>query len=173
MTEAQGPAAERLAVLEEWQRRQAAWKPKDLHSTGCLMLLAGVVLFLLVPKVAGSSLGPILKGVIALSCIILAAGGFIVMQIRRIPYDPKQLIEESIAMLNRADTTMESRRRGAVVLLFHYLDVRGPTMSANFNAAEVRGRLSPEALDDVQSVEAILRDEIKLGPVFLPPQEPV
>ena len=172
MKDAPDPAAERLAVLEEWRRRQAAWKPKDMHSTGCLMLLVGVALFIQVPRIAGSSLGPILKGVIAVACIVLAVGGFIVMQIRRLPYDPMQLIEESVETLKRADADIESRRRAAVVLLFHYLDIRGPTERTNFSAEEMRRRLGP-ALAYVMSVDAILQDEIQKAPVFRAPQEPV
>ena len=165
-------AAERAAILEEWQRRRAAWKTSDKHPVGCLMMLGGVLLMFVVPLVLKSVVPPVKRPIFLAAGLLVAVVGFVVMQIRVVPYDVKQLIEESAATLQRGDADLPSRRRAAVVLLFHYTDVRGPTESNNFSAGEMRGRLAGQALDYVTSVERLLRAEKLCGAVFLP-QDPV
>ena len=156
--------AERLAIVAEWQRQAAAWQPWDGHGYGCLMVIVAVVLGILVPKLGGM-LPPTLKTIGLVLIPILGVGGFLVMQVRFLPGDTGQISDDALALLASGAGEAEAHRRAAVALLFHAWDQRGPTLSTGYDHAAAREKLGA-GLDYVQSVEQVLRDELKIAPVF-------
>jgi len=145
--------AERLAIVEEWKRQQAAWKPKQGYATGCLMMLAAAALY------------PTLPGVIKFISPALLVLGFVVMQSRQLPGDPREIADKAATLLASGGGEPAARRTAAVSLLFHAWDQRGPTMSAGYDHAAIRDKLGA-GLGHLQSVEQVLKDELKLAPVF-------
>ena len=158
--------AERAAIVEEWRRRQEAWKPKESRGTGCLLVLAGLGLYFLVVGVAPHERPEWLRNVMMAVMLLLIAAGALLMVVRRIPYDPDELIESAIATLTGGAADAAARRQAAVALLFHYEDVQGPTSRTQFDAAQVRQRLGG-VIGFVESVERVLREEKLSDAVFL------
>lgn len=164
-------AAERAAIVAEWKKVSAEWKPKDYYGVGCVCLLAGAVIFLGLPKLV--SMFPLLlpvwlKGLVALAAVVLALGGFILMGSRKLQASPADLATRAAEALASGRQDADAKRTSAVTILFHAYDFRGPTMSSNFDPAVLRGKLG-SALDYVMDVERVLIEELKVYPVFTAP----
>ena len=163
---------ERLALLAEWKKISAEWKPKDYHGHGCISMLAGVVLFVGLPKLV-----PLLpftlpvwaRLLVAALAVILVVGGFILMGSRRLQAAPADLVGRAADALAAGGLDAEARRTAAVTILFHRWDFRGPTMSSNFDPAAILPRLGASA-DYVIDVERMLIEELGINPVFTAPE---
>ena len=159
---------ERFALLEEWDRRKAAWKPNDLEGAGCLMMLAGEVLLIATPKLIGVLKLSLPKGAgIALLAlyVVLIVGGFIVKQVRILKEAPADIAERAVAALTTTGVDDETRRRETVALLFHAVDQRGMRIDRVYDPAVIAPRLGP-AMDYVLAAEEVLVAEKKCGRVF-------
>ena len=162
--------AERDAIVAEYRRIAAEWQPKDFQGTGCLMLLGAVVLFVAVPKLIGWLHLPRMAGPVALGVIVLSAvAGFILMGTRRLQASPADLVRRAAAGLASGTLEPAERRTQAVTIVFHAYDYRGPTMSSNYNPAEIATLLG-DAKGYVVEVEQVLLDDLKIHAVFTAPR---
>ena len=160
--------SERVALLEEWDRRKAAWKPNDLEGSGCLMMIAGVVLLIATPKLIGALKLSLPKGAgtaLLAFYVVLIVGGFIVKQVRILKEAPADIAERAVAALTTSGVDDETRRRETVALLFHASDQRGMRIDRVYDPAVCAQRLGP-ALDYVLAAEAVLAAEKRSGRVF-------
>lgn len=158
--------AERLAIVEEWKRQKAAWKPKEYYGAGCLMLLGAVIVLFGMPQLNKVIAMPQAVKLLGFALIpILGIGGYIVMQTRVIPGDPRQIAGDAARLLASGTGDPAARRQAAVALLFHAWDQRGPTLSTGYDHAAARQEAGA-GLEYLQAVEQVLKEELKIAPVF-------
>lgn len=161
---------ERVALIEEWKRRKEGWKVRDMQGLGCLIMLAGVGVFLFWPKLA-TALRLDLPGWARTASLLAAIGlvvtGFFARSVRTMKEMPMDIVERAIAALNMPQLDAETRRRETVALLFHAWDHHGMRSDQVYHPPAIQPRIGP-ALDYVLAAERVLRNEKLTLEVFLP-----
>jgi hypothetical protein len=160
-------AAERSAILAEWERQVKEGVPPNVGPVGCAVaILAGAVLIVL-PRVLGTHLPFWLK----IPLVVVVIAGFVFHQFggsggRNLM---RGRVERALTVLGGA-ADPDQRRVAAVALLHNAHDTRGPAMSSVYDREEVRIRLGG-ALAEVIVVERVLREERNIYPVFTLPTD--
>lgn len=156
--------AQRAQVLSEWRRLAAEPPPFNPRPYGCLTVVAGIALFLLIPQL-GIQLPPPWGQVLAAVIGLVVLGGAIAGIFLGSGVRGRAALraEQALAALT-ADPAPdpETRLRNAVALLACAVISDGPTTSTTIDLEAARQRLGSR-LDEVLAVEAVLSGEV--GPL--------
>jgi hypothetical protein len=157
-------AGQRAAIIAEWRRITAEPPPFNPRPYGCLTVIAGIVLFLLIPQL-GFRLPPPWGTVLAaaLGLAILAGALVGVFVGSGVHGRAAQRAETALASLT-ADPAPDdlARLRHAVSLIAHAVVSDGPTTANTIDLEAARQRLGAH-LEYVLAVEGVLAAEI--GPI--------
>ena len=176
--EYQPDAAERAAILAEWDRLRAEPRPRARPPYGCATVLVASVLLLLawqLPKLTGWAPPPTLQPVAVAILTLVIAGGLLFhlfVGSSKFAHDCLRA-GEAIEWLaaNPCTSDAETRRRHAVALLFFSITADdGPSMSTTFDAGKARTRLGAN-LPYVLAAERVLTGERSLWAVFDSPRQ--
>jgi hypothetical protein len=158
---------DRLAVRDALEEILAD-QPRDLASLGCLVVLPGVLILLVVPVVgrllglaSGLATGAIVAGVILLVVGIamwLGAPGLIRGR-------STAAAEAALRQLEQGEEDREVMLRAATLLLTHAHATVGATTSLSLSVGEARERLGA-LLPLVVEVERFLLEEEQIYPAF-------
>lgn len=165
-------AAERAAIVAEWQRLVAEPIPPDSKPVGCVVAIVAVVVFFAAPSVLKLIGSRILDTIVMVVCgaalvwglvVGLLTGGKGAQHVYRRLEDAQRWFE---AHREGGDT---AERRAAAVALVHFAFFSdGPSMSSMLDVAAARRRIG-DALGYVEEVERVLIEEVKEWPVFTAP----
>lgn len=165
-------AAERAAIIAEWERLRAEPRPPAPPPYGCATFLVAAALLLIVPqllKLAGWELPRPLE-LVALVVLALAMAGGLFVSI----FVGSGIFGRASNRANAAIDWLEAnpglgdpeeRRRQAVTLLFNAVVSDGPTTSGTLDSDRARERLGAN-LPYVLAVERALVEERGLWVVF-------
>ncbi len=157
-------AAERRAVLDEWQRQSAVPLPADWRSGGCAVAILGGAAGVAAPTLL-RWLGIDLPAVVRVA--MLAAVGVAVLGglslhlfggVKRATVLDAQ-VEEAVRVLTSGSTDQTNQRTAAVSLLLRAYESTGPATRAQYDAAAMAARLG-SALDGVRRIERILAQQL-------------
>lgn len=161
-------AAERAAVLAEYDRAAQEKSPANISSCGCILLVLGVLTFFGLPALlADQQVRPSgKKFVIAVVIVLIVAGLYLLLRGNRPLQHAVRRSEWAAQELQRfLVLAPEERRRAAVALLWHAHYSGGPYTASAYKPAEVASQI-PDALDYVRAVEETLVAERRLYRVF-------
>lgn len=158
---------QRAAIVDEWRRIAAEPPPRNPRPYGCLVVIAAIALFLLIPQL-GIKLPPpwgtVLAGVLGFAVL---AGGFVGVFAGSGVHGRAALrAEQALAALTAVPAVEEDTRlRHAVVLIAHAVVNDGPTMSGTIDITAVKQRLGAN-LGYVVAIEQVLAEEVGTVHVF-------
>ena len=160
-------AAQREAIVAEWQRIAAEPPPRNPRPYGCLTVIVAIGLFVLLPQTGFRPPPP--WGTVLLVVLGLAlAGGLFVGVFAGSGVHGRAAARASAALEALADAVPvddAARLRHAVELIAHAVASDGPTSLATIDIEAARQRLGPK-LADVLAVEAVLAEEIGIPRFF-------
>jgi hypothetical protein len=158
--------AQRDIIVAEWKRITAEPPPFNPRPYGCLTVIAGLALFLLIPQL-GFRLPPPWGTVLAAALgLAILAGAFVGVFVGSgVHGRAAQRAEAALAALT-ADPAPDdaARLRHAVGLIAHAVVSDGPTTANTIDLEAARQRLGAN-LDYVLAVEGVLAAEI--GPIHV------
>ncbi|MBX3649856.1 MAG: hypothetical protein KF771_00615 [Burkholderiales bacterium] len=162
--------AQRTAIVAEWKRIAAEPAPASPRPYGCLAVIAGLVLFFVLPQL-GIHLSPPWNTVLLAAIgLLVAVGLFTGVFMGSGRYGRAVTRAEAALQALSGDTAIDEaiRLRLAVDLIANAWVSDGPTLSAAIDFAEARRRLGAN-LDYVVAVEQVLAQEIGDQHVFIQP----
>jgi hypothetical protein len=163
-------SAQRAAIVAEWHRIAAEPLPSSPRPWGCLAVIAGLVLLLVLPQL-GIRLPPPWNTLLLVVIGLLLAGGvFVGVFLGSGRYGRAAVrAEAALQALSGSQPADEAARmRHAVELIAHAWVSDGPTLSAAVDLVQARQRLGTN-LDYVVAVERVLAQEIGDQQVFIRP----
>jgi hypothetical protein len=155
---------QRDIIIAEWRRLAAEQPPFNPRPYGCLTVIAGIALFLLIPQL-GFRLPPpwgtVLAAVLGLAILL---GAFVGVFVGSGVHGRAALRAETALAALTADPAPDdaARLRHAVSLIAHAVVSDGPTTANSIDLGAARQRLGVH-LDYVLAVESVLAAEI--GPI--------
>jgi len=161
-------AEQRAAIVAEWRRISAEPPPFNPRPYGCLTVIAGIALFLLIPQLGFKMpppWGTVLAGVLGFAIL---AGAFVGVFVGSGVHGRAALrAEHALAALTAVPAVDEAARlRHAVSLIAHAVVSDGPTTSNTVDIAAVKQRLGAN-MGYVAAVELVLAEEIGSAHVFI------
>jgi hypothetical protein len=159
-------AAERAAIVAEWQRLAAEPPPTNPRPYGCATFLLAAALLLGVSALSRMTgyelpqpLGTILSGLL----VLILTGGFVVGVFfgsgvyGRAAVRARAALDWLAAHPDAADS--DERRRNAVQALYYAIVSEGPTTASTFDLAQAKEKLGA-SLVYVSAVEEVLVAEL-------------
>ncbi len=159
---------ERAAIVAEYDRQARQPHVANLSPMGCVLMVIGVVIVLVIPKLGL----PIIVGrflLVVVTLMILSGlilelffgGGYALRRASKAPRAALDWIEKSFD-----SGTPDERRQAAVTAIGQaYYTSGGPWTAATYDVASARRRLG-SALAYVRAVEGVLVSERKIYRVF-------
>lgn len=161
---------QRDIIIAEWRRLAAERPPFNPRPYGCLTVIAGIALFLLIPQLGFRLLPPWDTVLAATLGLAILAGAFVGVFVGSgVHGRAAQRAETALAALT-ADPVPDdaARLRHAVSLIAHAVVSDGPTTSNTIDIDAAKRRLGAN-LEYVLAVEAVLGAEIGALRVFANP----
>jgi hypothetical protein len=161
-------AAERAAIVAEYDRLAAEPTRPNLTSVGCVMVVLAVIVLLTFPRFGRSLPHAINVAVLALIALLAIAGILLNLFGGGGGYARASLrANEGLELLSKrfAASAPDTRRNAAVAMIFYAIYSDGPGSSSTYDFDKAREQLGP-ALEYVQAVERVLLAERKPYPIF-------
>jgi len=163
---------QRAAIVAEWRRITTEPAPANPRPYGCLAVIAGLVLLIVLPQLGVRLPSPWNALLLAAIGLLLAIGVFVgvFMGSGRYGRAAERAEAASQALSGGQPGDMSACIRPAVDLIAHARVSDGPTQSAVVDIAQARERLGAN-LDYVVAVERVLAQEIGDQYVFIKPDD--
>lgn len=163
-------AAQRKAIVAEWQRIAAEPPPRNPRPYGCLTVIVAIGLFLLLPQTGIKPPPPWGTVMLAVLGLTLAGGLFVGVFAGsgvhgRAAARASAALAALAALADGVPGDDAARLRHAVELIAHAVASDGPTSQATIDIAAAKQRLGA-SLADVLAVEAVLAEETGALHVF-------
>lgn len=161
-------AGQRAAIVAEWRRIAAEPPPFNPRPYGCLMVIAAIVLFVLVPQIGIRPPPPWGTVLLVMLGLVLAGGLFVGVFVGSGVHGRAAVRATAAldALTNGIDAGDDARLRHAVALIAYAVVSDGPTTSGTIDIAAAKQRLGA-GLADVVAVERVLAEEIGAMHVFI------
>lgn len=168
MSESEISAAEQAAIVAEYDRLSEEPPRPNYTPVGCVMVLLGLAVFVLVPKLLPGLARAGVLAVLVAVIVLVGAGILVYVFGGGGGYSRAVLrVEAALELLSQryGFATASERRNAAVAILHDAIYADGPGATSTFDFAKARATLGA-ALPYVQQVEQVLLAERHIYPVF-------
>jgi hypothetical protein len=161
-------AAERAAIVAQYDWLAAQPTRPNITSVGCVMVLLAIVILLTFPRF-GRNLPRAINVAALVSIAVLAVAGVLIYFFGGGGGYARASLRanEGLELLSKyfATSNAEEKRSAAVAMIFYAIYSDGPGSTSTYDFDKAREQLGP-ALEYVQAVERVLLAERKPYPIF-------